>query len=878
MGVATRCKVSYVVKSANDEQAHCLGVNSLAIDTTENAQVLYSAGRDGAIASWDLGPSFTRDSTKPSRCKAFSQTHTDWVNDIVLCDKGTCIVSASSDRTIKAWRPYDNSSKTAHTIGTHTDYAKCLTYASHPGWVASGGLDRKIKIWNISHLQEVITIDATPLSQHEAIGNNTTYSTTNKSSIYAIATNPSGGLIASGSPEKVIRLWDPKSGKRIGKLTGHTDNIRALLMSEDGKYILSGSSDTTIKMWSVGARRCLATYETHPDSVWSLYSNHPELRTFYSGSRDGLVNKTEITGRSVSVGECVGLFREKSGVVKIAALDDSYIWTATSSSSINCWLSVPPIKDRQVLPYSVFNPDIPASSSTQLISNNDTYSNIRDSYISSDQITIYAGSILSVPTSPQERKMDDQETLLPLRLEPESTIKGKAGIMSHLMLQNRRQVLTKDSDGVVALWDLIKFVQIRSFGKTSLEQAAQHINSLESSPAWCTVDTKIGVITVQLHESSCFDCELYIDETEIDEEYKASTDQRLNLGKWMLARLFEKYIEREVEIQNSGKTRFVEEKTEDVKPQEAENSQQQPGLDHKPSIPALPLLDNLKMPPAAVTSQAEQSPYAPPFAGPFTAPPCLNMQLDYFSGNHRERRESAIQLPPPAVLSTSPTASSFMSRFRNLSMKSKLSRPNNEEPQTIPTLLNTPISISTPPAIREAFPLMDTELSLKETGMYTPATASGELPPLEIPQSTIIMIAEESAEASTGMDLYRGTVMSAGKDADAIVNAAPSWLLSYLLYDKTPTKATVKFTFTLRSADETSLKELPEGPNNRLMANRMLRVGKLLQYISEKLNTEASKLELLCGDILLSHNMTLAAIRQHILKTGGDIPLIYRLK
>jgi hypothetical protein len=34
-----------------------------------------------------------------------------------------------------------------------------------------------------------------------------------------------------------VRLWDPKSGKRITKLTGHTDNIRALLISDDGQFV-----------------------------------------------------------------------------------------------------------------------------------------------------------------------------------------------------------------------------------------------------------------------------------------------------------------------------------------------------------------------------------------------------------------------------------------------------------------------------------------------------------------------------------------------------------------------------------------------------------------------------------------------------------------
>ena len=63
------------------------------------------------------------------------------------------------------------------------------------------------------------------------------HNSSSKSSIYALAVNPPGTLMASGSPEKVVRLWDPKSGKRISKLTGHTDNIRALLISDDGQYV-----------------------------------------------------------------------------------------------------------------------------------------------------------------------------------------------------------------------------------------------------------------------------------------------------------------------------------------------------------------------------------------------------------------------------------------------------------------------------------------------------------------------------------------------------------------------------------------------------------------------------------------------------------------
>ena len=73
------------------------------------------------------------------------QAHTDWVNDIVLCNynqTGTSraaataeihrhsppVVSASSDGSVKAWSPHSPAAAEPSVIGTHDDYVRSLAY------------------------------------------------------------------------------------------------------------------------------------------------------------------------------------------------------------------------------------------------------------------------------------------------------------------------------------------------------------------------------------------------------------------------------------------------------------------------------------------------------------------------------------------------------------------------------------------------------------------------------------------------------------------------------------------------------------------------------------------------------------------------------
>jgi len=61
-----------------------------------------------------------------------------------------------------------------------------------------------------------------------------------------------GTVIVSGSTEKVLRVWDPRSCAKLMKLKGHTDNVKALLLNKDGTQVMFPLSNIGARVLILG--------------------------------------------------------------------------------------------------------------------------------------------------------------------------------------------------------------------------------------------------------------------------------------------------------------------------------------------------------------------------------------------------------------------------------------------------------------------------------------------------------------------------------------------------------------------------------------------------------------------------------------------------
>lgn len=79
--------------------------------------------------------------------------------------------------------------------------------------------------------------------------------------------------MATGSYDKIVRLYDLERNTVIKTFTGHSQSVTKCIFSPLGNLIISGSKDNTIKFWDIVSGLCIRTISSHLGEVTSVEMN-----------------------------------------------------------------------------------------------------------------------------------------------------------------------------------------------------------------------------------------------------------------------------------------------------------------------------------------------------------------------------------------------------------------------------------------------------------------------------------------------------------------------------------------------------------------------------------------------------------------------------
>ncbi|EMD92741.1 hypothetical protein COCC4DRAFT_197430 [Bipolaris maydis ATCC 48331] len=232
---------------------HNVGVRSL--DFSPDSALLASAFSNNTIKIWHVSSGKCLQTLKCHDYKGIENEEIKHkISSMAFSHDSTLLGSGSQDGIIKIWDV--SNGKCLHTL-VNNGHVRLVVFSQNSACLAS-----------VSSTLEGCTSKLWDLSSGKCIQNFTFYDVwRTRGHFGSAAMSHDLSLIAVPSDSQDIHILNTGNGKRFQTLESHGEDVASIAFSHDSTLLASGSFDNTVKIWDLKRGVCLQTYKT---GIWIL--------------------------------------------------------------------------------------------------------------------------------------------------------------------------------------------------------------------------------------------------------------------------------------------------------------------------------------------------------------------------------------------------------------------------------------------------------------------------------------------------------------------------------------------------------------------------------------------------------------------------------
>jgi WD40 repeat protein len=161
----------------------------------------------------------------------------------------------------------------------HQASISALAFGSGGSYLASGDSAGVVKVWNVTDKRLVTSVVTESSSQP---------------TVTAVALSDSGDILATSCfLDRVVKLWDGRSGRLRGTIPTSELGVTAMAISSDSTMLALGEGRGSVRLWDVARNRELTAVKSLARGLESLALSG-DGRMIAAGSTNGLVSLWDV--------------------------------------------------------------------------------------------------------------------------------------------------------------------------------------------------------------------------------------------------------------------------------------------------------------------------------------------------------------------------------------------------------------------------------------------------------------------------------------------------------------------------------------------------------------------------------------------------------